>query len=437
MCCCLNAAREVSSRLRGRLRCPALLASRSLRASRSLSTVTGAAETMATAGRAQSGELTGKEEHADKSLMTAAPAASRIPKDGKFAMLPRTLALLLADVEDGLHLGAQVAVARLGCPDDVIDIVVGWRDVQRQRPMCSTDLLPWSSTVKPVMAIALAQLSERGLLRLDDAVCKHVPEFAAKGKSGVTLLQVLLHTAGFPYAGLGLHQPSQASILQACIDADLEWVPGSRCSYHLHGWTLLAEVIRRVDGRCYSQYVREEIFCPLKMQDCFVGMSMQECTSYRERLAPLFTRRRGGTWYALADHDEDPREGDPGGGGCGPAAQLVRLFAALRPGSALGLSEETLRYLREPLRRGLVDELQGAAMDWSCLGVVGKVSLTGKHASAEAFAHGGSQSSCLWCDPISGWCCAVICNGKPGTAENYARMDKLATAVAEDVADLN
>merc|ERR1712232_472896 len=105
------------------------------------------------------------------------------------------------------------------------------------------------------MAIALAQLQERGLLNLEDCISQHIPEFSKihKHKDQVTILQVLLHIAGFPYAGMSLgHNSKQATILQACIDADLDWQPGSRCCYHLHGWTVLAEIVHRVDGRNYA-----------------------------------------------------------------------------------------------------------------------------------------------------------------------------------------
>ena len=45
----------------------------------------------------------------------------------------------------------------------------------------------------------------------------------------------------------------------------------------------------------------------------------------------------------------------------------------------------------------------------------------------------GSQSSCIWYDPVSGLCCAVLCNGKPGNDEHYARMDQIARAVQADM----
>ena len=44
----------------------------------------------------------------------------------------------------------------------------------------------WSAG-KPACAVLLARLQDRGVLRLEDRVAAHVPEFAARGKGDVRL----------------------------------------------------------------------------------------------------------------------------------------------------------------------------------------------------------------------------------------------------------
>jgi len=71
-------------------------------------------------------------------------------------------------------------------------------------------LMLWMSSVKPVTAIAVAQMWERGLLAFDDPVAQHIPEFATSGKFAITIRHVLTHTGGFPKAayhdlGIGSH----------------------------------------------------------------------------------------------------------------------------------------------------------------------------------------------------------------------------------------
>ena len=49
--------------------------------------------------------------------------------------------------------------------------------------------------------------------------------------------------------------------------------PGSGPGYHLTcGMTILAEIVHRLDGRRFETYVRDEVFTPLGMDDCWVGM---------------------------------------------------------------------------------------------------------------------------------------------------------------------
>jgi CubicO group peptidase (beta-lactamase class C family) len=53
---------------------------------------------------------------------------------------------------------------------------------------------------KAVTSVAVAQAWERGLLDVDDAVVRFVPEFGANGKHAVTIRHLLTPT--FPSQGL-------------------------------------------------------------------------------------------------------------------------------------------------------------------------------------------------------------------------------------------
>ena len=45
-------------------------------------------------------------------------------------------------------------------------------------------------------------------------------------------------------------------------------MPGRKAGYHVAtSWYILAELVRRLDGRAFPQYVREAIFEPLGMED--------------------------------------------------------------------------------------------------------------------------------------------------------------------------
>ncbi|MDQ1431245.1 MAG: hypothetical protein QOF40_1847, partial [Actinomycetota bacterium] len=192
-----------------------------------------------------------------------------------------------AGIERGLHLGAQIYVSIDG--KAVADLGVG--EARVGVPMTPASMVVWFSMTKPTVAVAIAQQWERGHLELDDRVVDHVPEFGAHGKDAITLRHLLTHTAGIrgadaissTAAGDAYWDEIVAGICAAAPEPD--WVPGQRAGYHLTcGMTMLAEVVRRRDGRRFEHYVREEIFEPLGMTDCWVGMPAARVADYGDRL---------------------------------------------------------------------------------------------------------------------------------------------------------
>src|SRR5579864_2028372 len=106
--------------------------------------------------------------------------------------VPRARQAILDGIGEGLHLGAQLYASRRG--EVIADGAVG--DRLPGAPLRRDDLMLWLSSTKPVAAVAIAQLWERGRLELDDPVASHVPEFGVHGKGAITLRHLLTHTAG-------------------------------------------------------------------------------------------------------------------------------------------------------------------------------------------------------------------------------------------------
>ena len=55
----------------------------------------------------------------------------------------------------------------------------------------------WSST-KPMTALCVLALADRGEIDLDAPMARYWPEFAAGGKDGILVRHVMAHTAGVP-----------------------------------------------------------------------------------------------------------------------------------------------------------------------------------------------------------------------------------------------
>ena len=151
--------------------------------------------------------------------------------------------------------------------------------------------MPWLSAGKPIAAVAIAQLWERGLLDLDDKVAKHLPAFAVGGKENITIRHILTHTAGFR-AVIGPNyenQPWDKIIADLCA-TKLEpgWIVGQTAGYHpTTSWYILGELVRLLDGRPFDLYAREMIFSPVGMRDSHFALSADQYQAYGDRIGLL------------------------------------------------------------------------------------------------------------------------------------------------------
>ena len=356
--------------------------------------------------------------------------------------LPRTTKVLEAGIADGLHLGAQVYVSLDG--KVLADGAVG--EARAGVPMTPEHLIIWFSMTKATVAVSVAKAWERGLVDLDAPVASYVPEFGVNGKERITLRHCLTHTGGFRTGDAVLSSAKDPvdnwdEVVAGICAVPLEdgWSPGNDAGYHLTcGMTMLAEVLRRTDGRFYSQYVREEVFEPLGMDDCWVGMPLGKVDEYD-------AAGRVGTMHHTAGEAPVPLDRldskgsltrcSPGGGGRGPMRQLARLYEMLngrgeREGVRI-LGEQTVEAITARHRVGIFDRTFGIPLDWG-LGFGIDSSSHGRHSSRRVFGHGGAQSSIAYCDPEHGLVVALQTNGMPGTDRHYVRLASLADAVYED-----
>ncbi|MGZ8900322.1 MAG: serine hydrolase domain-containing protein, partial [Limisphaerales bacterium] len=132
-------------------------------------------------------------------------------------------------VKRGLHLGAQLYVNFKG--KIIFDFACG--EARTGVPMRTDSIVQWFSSGKPLTAIAIAQLCEKGLVELAAPVSRYLPEFAQNGKGGISIEHLLTHTGGFRGADKVLSDVSWEEAIQYICEAPLEdgWVPGERAGY--------------------------------------------------------------------------------------------------------------------------------------------------------------------------------------------------------------
>jgi CubicO group peptidase (beta-lactamase class C family) len=359
--------------------------------------------------------------------------------------LPRTIATITGGLEAGVHVGAQLFVARGGTT--IADLALG---IARTGVAMATDtLMIWMSACKPMAAVAIAQLWERGRLDLDDRVLQYIPEFDANGKDAVTIRHLLTHTGGFRgITGEWERQPWDQIIAAVC-NARLEpgWAPGRKAGYHVAtSWYILAEIVRRLDGREFPQYVREMILEPLGMNDSWIGMPREQYRAYGDRIGQMHDTAGASP---KADLFWDTEDGAalcrPAGNGRGPIRELGRFYQALLnkgeiDGSRI-LSPQTVEAIISPHRVGMYDHTFRHVMDWGLGFIVnsaryGRDSVPygfGPHASDRTFGHSGHQSTVAFADRENQLVVALVCNGMPGEVRHHIRMREILAAIYEDL----
>jgi CubicO group peptidase (beta-lactamase class C family) len=380
--------------------------------------------------------------------------------EGSLSKLPQTEAALAAGIAEGLHLGAQLHVSRRG--EIVADAALG--ENRPGEPLTPDHRMLWLSSTKPVAAVAIAQLWERGALELDDPVARHIPEFAAHGKERITLRHLLTHTAGIRMLDTGWPAAAWDEIVAriAASRPEPRWPPGEKAGYHLaSSWFVLAEVIRRVDGRPFERYVREAIFAPAGMESSWIGIPADR---HRELAAAglvgaihmtepagpdsgpaVAGSRREQAWTSEARLTAV----NPGGNGLGPMRDLGRFYQVLLgdfgargtgPGGRM-LSPQSVEALTARHRVGMLDHTFRHVMDWGLgfildskqYGVETVPYGYGRLASRRTFGHSGYRTSVGFGDPEHGLAVALAMNGTPSEADHEKRVRDVLDAIYKDL----
>ncbi len=221
----------------------------------------------------------------------------------------------------------------------------GMQDLENNVPARTSTVYRLGSISKPITAVAVMQLFERGRLDLDAPVQKYCPAFPVK-QWPVTTRQVLGHLAGIRHYKSDEEFNSTrfyASITEGLSmfkDDPLLFEPGTKYNYTTHGYTVLGCVVEGASGQKYADFVRENVFRPAGMERIRV-----------DSVSDLIPNRAQG--YRVTEKGElinsplaDNSYKVPGGGFVSTAEDLARLAVALQTDKLL--KRETLELMYAP-----------------------------------------------------------------------------------------
>jgi CubicO group peptidase (beta-lactamase class C family) len=160
---------------------------------------------------------------------------------------------------------------------------IGKSDIENNVPVSTASLYRIASISKPITAVAILQLWERGLLNLDTDVITYLPNFPVK-KYKFTIRQLLNHTAGIrnyregEFDSKKFYATTDDALKILAYDS-LIFEPGTKYAYTSLGYNLLSAIIEKVSKTSYEDYIKTNIFIPAGMQSSKVDKQSEIITN--------------------------------------------------------------------------------------------------------------------------------------------------------------
>jgi CubicO group peptidase (beta-lactamase class C family) len=221
----------------------------------------------------------------------------------------------------------------------------GMQDIENNVAAKPATVYRLGSISKPITAVAVMQLFERGKIDLDAPVQKYCPAFPEKPWPVTTRL-VLGHLSGIRHYKSDEEFNSTrfyASITEGLgmfKDDPLLFEPGTKYSYTTHGYSVLGCVVEGASGQKFADFVSENVFKPAAMErirvDSVAELIPNRAQGYRITDKGVLTNS------PLADNSYKV----PGGGFVSTAEDLARLAVALQTNRLL--KRETLELMYAP-----------------------------------------------------------------------------------------
>lgn len=153
--------------------------------------------------------------------------------------------------------------------------VGGFASISPARPLQESTTMMIYSMTKTITAAAILQLVDDGKISLDDPISKYLADIPYT--SEITIRHLLSQTSGIPnpvplkwvhlveeHSNFDDHLALQSILKQY---PELKFTPGMKCAYSNISYWLLGEIIKKISGIRYEDYVRQNIFRRLQIPD--------------------------------------------------------------------------------------------------------------------------------------------------------------------------
>jgi CubicO group peptidase (beta-lactamase class C family) len=381
------------------------------------------------------------------------PALAGISTEGMKAIIQGVKALY----RSGAHPGISISLRRRG--HVVLNRAYGHARGNapgatgpKQLMRVNTPVCVFSAS-KAVTAMLVHKLAEEGGIDLDAPVARYWPAFGKKGKTDITISQVLSHRAGLPSLDLAKADRTVERL------ADWQWIldklvetPAPRfkpVSYHaITGGYILGEVIQRVTGQPLRQYLDEKLRKPLGMDTFTYGLDAAHRASVAENavagmpvlfpVAQVVERALMAPFSTVVEASNHPVFMEaliPSGNIYATAEELSRFYQMLLDGGVWQgrqvMKAATIARAIQPVGRVMPDASLMIPMLYSeGLMLGGPMSLYGPRTTG-AYGHLGFMNILGWADPRRELSCALLVTGKAVLGPHLVPWMKLLATIGQ------
>ncbi len=155
----------------------------------------------------------------------------------------------------------------------------GFQNESKGIELTEDSIFPLASISKQFTAMGILMLAVEGKLDLDDPLSKYLPGFDDFPDT-ITIHNMLIHASGL--RNLIPYKESRAwykennitggynyKLEKIMASQDLLFKAGTEARYCNSGYTLMANIITKVSGQNYAEFIKERIFDPLKMESSY------------------------------------------------------------------------------------------------------------------------------------------------------------------------
>ncbi len=171
--------------------------------------------------------------------------------------------------------GATILIAK---GDEVIfNKAYGMADLELNVPMRPEMVMEIGSITKQFTAVAILMLVEQGKISFDDDITKFIEDYPTHGHH-ISIHHLLTHTSGIKSYTSMQTWPERwrddftpKELIDFFKNEPMDFAPGEQWSYNNSAYFILGYIIEKVSGMKYEDFIKQNIFEPLNMENSYYG----------------------------------------------------------------------------------------------------------------------------------------------------------------------